>query len=76
MRGLLIALLILAVLSATQKDLYKILEIERGANEQQIKKAFRRLSAIHHPDKNGGDEKAKDRFIEIQRVDRNNKLGP
>jgi len=36
------------------EDLYKILGVERDASQDDIKKAFRKLAAIHHPDK-GGD---------------------
>jgi len=43
------------------KDYYKILGINKGANEEEIKKAFRRLAHKYHPDK-GGDEK---KFKEI-----------
>lgn len=38
------------------KDYYKILGVEKGATEEEIKKAFRKLAHAHHPDKSGGDE--------------------
>ncbi len=38
------------------KDYYKILGVERGASEDEVKKAFRKLAHAHHPDKSGGDE--------------------
>src|SRR3989344_2112586 len=38
------------------KDYYKILGVDRGASEEEIKKAFRKLAHVHHPDKKGGDE--------------------
>lgn len=38
------------------KDYYKILNINRESSQDDIKKAFRKLSKQHHPDK-GGDEK-------------------
>lgn len=44
------------------KDYYKILGVERGASETEIKKAYRRLAHEYHPDKPGGDEK---KFKEI-----------
>ncbi len=38
------------------KDYYKILGVEKGANEDEIKKAFRKKAHIYHPDKKTGDE--------------------
>lgn len=38
------------------KDYYKILGVEKGASEEEIKKAFRKLAHTYHPDKSGGDE--------------------
>lgn len=38
------------------KDYYKILGLERGASKDEVKKAFRKLSAQYHPDKKTGDE--------------------
>ena len=37
------------------KDYYKVLGIEKGASEDEVKKAFRRLAHKYHPDKEGGD---------------------
>ncbi len=47
------------------KDYYKILQIDRTADSQEIKKAFRKLAKIHHPDKNPGDENASNVFKSI-----------
>src|SRR3990167_1870493 len=38
------------------KDYYKILGVSRDASEEEIKKAFRKLAHVYHPDKSGGDE--------------------
>ncbi|MDO8729036.1 MAG: DnaJ C-terminal domain-containing protein [bacterium] len=38
------------------KDYYKILGVDKNANEDEIKKAFRKLAHVHHPDKSGGNE--------------------
>lgn len=42
------------------KDYYKILGVEKGASEDEIKKSFRRLAHEHHPDKGGDQQKFKD----------------
>jgi DnaJ family protein C protein 7 len=49
-----------------RKDYYKILGLEKDCTETEVKKAYRKLAIIHHPDKNPGDEEAADRFKEIQ----------
>jgi molecular chaperone DnaJ len=39
-----------------KKDYYDILGVSKGASEDDIKKAFRKLAHEHHPDKTGGDD--------------------
>ena len=48
-----------------RKDYYKILGVEKDADDNQIKKAYRKLAIVHHPDKNPGDEAAAERFKDI-----------
>ena len=47
------------------KDYYKILGIEKNAEEDEIKKAYRKLAKQWHPDKNPDNKKAEDRFKQI-----------
>ena len=49
-----------------RKDYYKILGVEKDATEQEIKKAYRKLAIVHHPDKNPDDPHAEERFKEVQ----------
>lgn len=46
----------------TLTDYYKILNVTFGASETEIKKRFRKLATIHHPDKNGGSIKSEEAF--------------
>ncbi|DAZ98475.1 TPA: hypothetical protein N0F65_004912 [Lagenidium giganteum] len=47
------------------KDYYRILGVSRDASQAEIKRAFRKLSLLHHPDKNPGDEEAQKKFAEV-----------
>lgn len=48
-----------------RKDYYEILGIEKGASDDEIKKAFRKLAIKYHPDKNKGNKEAEEKFKEI-----------
>ncbi len=48
------------------EDLYKVLGVPKGASEEEIKKAHRKLVRKYHPDRNPDDPKAEERFKEVQ----------
>ncbi len=50
-------------MSAT--DYYEILGVGRGATQDEIKRAYRRLAREHHPDTNQGDTASEERFKKI-----------
>ncbi len=53
-------------MSATgARDFYDVLGVSRGADEKEIKRAFRRLARKYHPDANPGNKEAEKKFKEI-----------
>jgi DnaJ-class molecular chaperone len=50
------------------EDYYKILGTDRGASQEEIQKAYRKLARTYHPDLNPDDKSAKEKFQEIQKA--------
>lgn len=46
-------------------DYYKVLGVDCNATQAEIKKAYRRLAKIHHPDKNNNSQESHKRFQEL-----------
>lgn len=50
----------------SKKDYYAILGVNRDANDDAIKKAYRKLAMKYHPDRNSGNKEAEEKFKEAK----------
>jgi molecular chaperone DnaJ len=51
-------------MASTQRDYYEVLGVTKDADDEEIKRAYRKLAMQYHPDRNAGDKEAEEKFKE------------
>ena len=52
-------------MAENKRDYYEVLGLKKGASDDEIKKAFRKMAMKYHPDRNPGDKNAEEQFKQI-----------
>ncbi|WKE66562.1 molecular chaperone DnaJ [Gallaecimonas kandeliae] len=50
----------------SKRDYYEVLGVDRGADEKEIKRAYKKLAMKYHPDRNPGDKESEAKFKEVK----------
>ena len=52
-------------MAAEKRDYYEVLGVNKGASEDEIKKAYKKMARKYHPDLNPDNKEAEEKFKEV-----------